>query len=122
MKNLSLIDLIFHRIGQLPISYDKFIDFLEEYILDTKFLIENLFGSKAQIKILNILVKEKELNISSLINKTRLNHTNILRHLNFLKTRGLIQEKKFGRIRIFRYKNENIKARALENFIHIWED
>ncbi len=90
--------------------------------MDTKFLIENLFESKARIRILNTLVKEKELNISSLINKTRLNHTNILKHLNFLKTRDLIQEKKFGRIRIFRYKNENIKAKALENFIHIWED
>ncbi len=90
--------------------------------MDTKFLIENLFESKARIRILNTLVKEKELNISSLINKTRLNHTNILRHLNFLKTRDLIQEKKFGRIRIFRYKKENIKAKALENFIRIWED
>jgi len=90
--------------------------------LGEKFLIENLFESKARIKILNTLVKEKELNISSLINKTRLNHTNILKHLNFLKTRDLIQEKKFGRIRIFRYKNESIKAKALENFIHIWED
>ena len=88
----------------------------------TKFLIEDLFESKARIRILNILVKEKELNISSLINKTRLNHTNILRHLNFLKTRDLIQEKKFGRIRIFRYKIENIKANTLENFIRIWED
>ncbi len=86
-----------------------------------KFLIENLFESKARIRILNILVKEKELNISSIINKTRLNHTNILKHLNFLKTRDLIQENKFGRIRIFGYKNERIKTRALD-FIHLCED
>ena len=60
-------------------------------------------------------------NISSLIKKTRLNHTNALKHLNFLKKRKLIQEKRFGRIRIFRYKKESIRLRALKNFIHIWE-
>ena len=83
--------------------------------------IEDLLGSKARIKILKNLARYGELSITSIIKKTRLNHTNVLNHLNYLKTVNLIQEKNFGRIRIYRYKSENIKARSLKKFIDIWE-
>ncbi|MFX1394624.1 MAG: winged helix-turn-helix domain-containing protein [Promethearchaeota archaeon] len=83
--------------------------------------IEDLLGSKARIKILKALALNDELNISLIISKTKLNHSNVIRHLNFLKSFNLIQEKKFGRIKIYRYKAENIKARSLKNFIKIWE-
>ena len=86
-----------------------------------KYLIEELLGSKARLKILKTLALNEELNISLIISKTKLNHANVLKHLNFLKSFNLIQEKKFGRIRIYRYKTENIKARSLKNFIEIWE-
>ena len=83
--------------------------------------IEDLLGSKARIKILKALALNDELNISLIISKTKLNHSNVIKHLNFLKSFNLIQEKKFGRIKIYRYKSENIKARSLKKFIKIWE-
>ena len=83
--------------------------------------IEDLLGSKARIKILKSLALNGELNISLIISKTRLNHTNVLKHLNLLESYNLIQKKKFGRIKIYRYKDENIKARSLKKFIQIWE-
>jgi len=86
-----------------------------------KHFIEDLLGSKARIKILKALALNDELNISLIISKTKLNHSNVIRHLNLLKSFNLIQEKKFGRIKIYRYKSENIKARSLKNFIKIWE-
>ncbi len=89
--------------------------------LEKKDLIEDLLGSRAKVKILKILAKFDELTISLIIKKTKLNYTCVLKHLNFLKMHDLIQEKKFGRIKIFRYKSENIKARSLRNFIEIWE-
>ncbi|MFX0029771.1 MAG: winged helix-turn-helix domain-containing protein [Candidatus Hermodarchaeota archaeon] len=90
-------------------------------ISENKFLIENLFGSKARIKILKILAQNEELTISLIINQTKLNYSNVVKHLDHLKNLDLIQEKKFGRIKIFRYKIENIKARSLKKFIEIWE-
>ena len=84
--------------------------------------IEELLGSKARIRILKILAKNNELNISLIINKTRLNHSNVLKHLEILKNLNIVQEKKFGRIKIYRYKEENIKARCLKKFIEIWEE
>ncbi len=84
-------------------------------------IIENLFGSKARLKILKILAINEEMSISSIISKTRLNHSNVIKHLDVLKKFNLVQEKNFGRIRIFRYKIENIQARSFKNFIKIWE-
>jgi len=86
-----------------------------------RYFIEDLLGSRARIKIIKTLALNDELNISLIISKTKLNHSNVMKHLNFLKSFNLIQEKKFGRIRIYRYKTENIKARSLKNFIEIWE-
>ncbi len=83
--------------------------------------IEDLLGSKARIKILKSLALNGELNISLIISKTRLNHSNVVKHLNLLESYNLIQKKKFGRIKIYRYKDENIKARSLKKFIQIWE-
>ena len=81
----------------------------------------NIFGSKARVKIIRLLAKECELNISRIIDKTKLNHKIVSKHLNILKNLGLIQEKIFGRIKIFRYKIENLRAKSLKTFIEIWE-
>jgi len=85
------------------------------------YLIENVLGSKARVKILKTLAKNKELTLSLIINNTRLNYSNTIKHLNYLKKINIIQEKRFGRIKIFRYKLENIKARCFKNFLDIWE-
>ncbi len=83
--------------------------------------VEDLLGSRARVKILKALVMDEELNISLLIKKTKLNYVNVSKHLRYLKSVDLVQEKKFGRIKIFRFKLENIKARAFKNFIEIFE-
>lgn len=83
--------------------------------------IEDILGSRARVKILKTLAINEELTISLIINKTRLNHSCVIKHLNYLKTINLIQEKKFGRIKIFRFKLENMKARSFKNFVQIWE-
>lgn len=89
--------------------------------LQNKNLIEDLLGSRARVKILKTLARNEELTISLIINKTKLNYTNVSKHLNYLKKIDLVQEKNFGRIKIFRFKKENIKARSFKNFIEIWE-
>ncbi len=82
---------------------------------------EDLMGSRARVKILKSLAINEELSISQIISITKLNYACASKHLIFLKMIDLIQEKKFGRIKIFRYKLENVKARSLKKFIEIWE-
>ena len=90
-------------------------------IVKENFNIENILGSKARIKILKLLAINQELSISQIIKKSRLNHACVKTHLNHLKSLNLIQEKVFGRIKIYRYKTENIRANSLKKFIEIWE-
>ncbi|MBY9019762.1 MAG: winged helix-turn-helix transcriptional regulator [Candidatus Lokiarchaeota archaeon] len=85
------------------------------------FKIENLLGSRARIKILKVLALNQELSISQIIKITKLNHATVKSHLNYLKSYKLVQEKIFGRIKIYRYKIENIRAKSLKTFIQIWE-
>jgi len=89
---------------------------------EKEYLVEDLLGSRARVKILKILANENELNISSIIKKSHLNHKNVIKHLKYLKQVNLIQQKNFGRIKIFRYKKENLKAKSFKNFIEIWEN
>ena len=84
-------------------------------------LIEDLLGSRARVKILKTLAIHEELTISLIIKNTKLNYISVSKHLDYLKSFDLVQEKKFGRIKIFRFKIENIKARSFKNFLKIWE-
>ena len=59
-----------------------------------KSTLENLLGSRARIKILNALAINEELTISLLIKKTKLNHVNVSKHLEYLKSVDFVQEKK----------------------------
>lgn len=90
--------------------------------MKNKIKFEDLLGSRARTKILKVLAQNEELTISLLINKTKSNYANVVKHLEYLKEFELIQEKKFGRIKIFRYNIENKIAKSLKEFIDILEE
>jgi DNA-binding transcriptional ArsR family regulator len=94
---------------------------LEEIPENQPIPIELLFSSRGRIKILRLLAECGELNISEIARRAQLNHSTTRRHLRFLERAKLVQEKTFGRIRIFRYKIENLRALALRRFIELWE-
>jgi predicted transcriptional regulator len=82
---------------------------------------EDIFSSKGRTKIIKLLALRNELNISKIVDLTGLNHLSVKTHLFFFKEINFVQEKKFGRIRIYRFKTENLKAKALKNLIQFWE-
>jgi len=95
---------------------------LENIILsDNLAPIEDIFSSKGRIKVLTILAKEGELNISEIARRANLNYGSCSNHLRYLAKKNVIQEKVFGRIRIYRFRIENIKIRALKNLFELWE-
>ena len=85
-------------------------------------VLEKLFCSNGRVKVLKIIAGEGELNISEISKRGRLNHNSTRYHLNFLVKVNILQEKKFGRIRIYRYKMENMRARALKRLFEIWDE
>ncbi len=94
---------------------------LEQFSEDKPIPVEVLFSSRGRIKIIRLLAECGELNISEIARRTQLNHSTTRRHLQLLERAKLVQEKTFGRIRIYRYKIENLRALALRRFIELWE-
>ncbi len=97
-------------------------DYAEKEIEIIDFGIEDVLSSRGRILILKTLAEMEELNISAIARVANLNHSTTTQHLSFLTKVGLVQEKKFGRIKIFRYKIENVKARSLKRLFEIWKN
>jgi DNA-binding transcriptional ArsR family regulator len=82
--------------------------------------VEEIFSSRGRIRIINMLLKNGELNVSEIVRLTRLNHNSVVQHLDLLKLAGLVREKDFGRIRIYSIRNENLIVKAMKSFISLW--
>lgn len=74
------------------------------------------------MKILTILAKIGELNISEIARRAGLNYATTNQHLQTLEYHKLIRHKTFGRIRIFRYNEENPRAIMIRQLIELWEE
>ncbi len=86
-----------------------------------KIAIEELFSSRGRIKVVKELADAIELNISELCRRIGLNHSSTKSHLLTLMEAGLVEEKTFGRIKIYRYCAEDLRARALKNLLDLWD-
>lgn len=82
--------------------------------------IEDVFSSRGRVKIMRILVEIGELNISEIARRAGLNYATTNQHLEALQNYGLIQHKKFGRIRIFRFNEANSQAILIKEMMEAW--
>ncbi len=76
--------------------------------------LEDVLGSKAKIKILKVLIDKEELNITAIAREAGVNHKTALRHLEELKKSGMIIERVFGRVRVFRINSSDPRIEALK--------
>jgi predicted transcriptional regulator len=83
--------------------------------------VEDVFSSKGRVRILRILSEIGELNISEIARRAKLNYATTNGHLQVLENAGLIRHKSFGRIRIYRFNEENAKAKAIKDLMEVWE-
>ena len=74
------------------------------------------------MKILRILSEIGELNISEIARRSGLNYATTNQHLQSLENHKLVRHKTFGRIRIYRYNEENPRARMVRQLIEFWEE
>jgi DNA-binding transcriptional ArsR family regulator len=82
--------------------------------------IEDVLSSRGRVKILRILVEIGELNISEIARRAGLNYATTNQHLEALENYGLVQHKKFGRIRIFRFNEANSRAKMIKEMMEAW--
>jgi predicted transcriptional regulator len=77
--------------------------------------VEDMFSSKGRVKVLKVLAERGEMNISDITRRSNLNHTTTAMHLKKLCELGVVEEKNFGRIRIFRFRREDPRAWAIHS-------
>jgi DNA-binding transcriptional ArsR family regulator len=83
--------------------------------------IEEIFKSRGRVRVLKILAKG-ELNITAICTETGIGNVAVARHLDALTAMGILQEKRFGRIRIFRLCIEDPHVQNIKTLLADWED
>ena len=72
--------------------------------------------------MLTIMLETGELNISEITRRSGLSHSAVARHLEFLTKSGILTEKRFNRIRIFRVDQTSPLAGVLMRFYTDWKE
>lgn len=83
--------------------------------------IEQVLGNRLRVKILKILAQLGELNVSQIARRLGVNYKTTDGHLKILENEGILQPKVFGRIRLYRFNQASLKAKAIQDLIEAWE-
>ena len=83
--------------------------------------IEEVFSSKPRMRILKLIARLGALNISDIARRINLNYTTTNRHLKLLEAEGILQQRVYGRIRMYKFNESSPKAKAVQNLIETWE-
>jgi DNA-binding transcriptional ArsR family regulator len=81
-----------------------------------------ILGSKGKTKILLLLAKHGQLNITKIVKYSGLHYNLVKKHLDDLLSLGLIEEQRIGKIRIFSLKFDNPKVPLLLELIRSLEE
>jgi DNA-binding transcriptional ArsR family regulator len=83
--------------------------------------VEEVFSSKPRMKILKLVARLGALNVSDIARRISLNYSTTNQHLKLLESEGILQQRVYGRIRMYKFNNGSPKARAVQNLIEAWE-
>lgn len=83
--------------------------------------IEEVFSSKPRMKILRLIARLGALNVSDIARRINLNYSTTNQHLKVLEAEGVLQQRVYGRIRMYKFNEASPKARAVQNLIEAWE-
>ncbi len=73
------------------------------------------------MKILKLIERLGELNVSDVARRIGVNFTTTSRHLRVLEEETILQERTYGRIRMYRFNQASPKAKAVQQLIETWE-
>ena len=73
------------------------------------------------MKILKLVARLGELNVSDVARRIGVNFTTTSRHLRVLEEEGILQQRVYGRIRMYRFNQASPKAKVVQDLIEVWE-
>ncbi len=83
--------------------------------------LQEVFGSVGKVRLLLLLANSNELNITALSRGTGINHSKMNDHIAEMIDLGILQEKRFGRIRIISYNLDSEAGRRIKVFLKEWK-
>jgi len=83
--------------------------------------VEVVFSSKPRMKILKLIARLGALNVSDIARRINLNYATTNQHLKLLEAEGVLQQRAYGRIRMYKFNEASPKAKAVQNLIETWE-
>ncbi len=84
--------------------------------------LERVLSSSGRIRILTILSEIEELHLTEIAKRTEQSYSATERHLEDLAQASIIQERDYGRVRIFKLNLENPRATMLRDLILQWNN
>lgn len=83
--------------------------------------VEDVFSSKPRMKILKLIARLGTLNVSDIARRIGLNYSTTDKHLRLLEGEGILAQRTYGRIRMYRFNEASAKAKAVQKLIEAWE-
>lgn len=83
--------------------------------------LEEVFSSKPRMKILRLIARLGALNVSDIARRINLNYSTTNQHLKLLEAEGILEQRVYGRIRMYRFNERTSKAIAVQKLIETWE-
>ncbi|MCS7107129.1 MAG: winged helix-turn-helix domain-containing protein [Acidilobaceae archaeon] len=83
--------------------------------------LEEICAGKGRVKVLKLLLKEGHATVTRLARETGLNHARLLEHLRALEKMGLVEERRYGRIRLYEIKYKDPRVGALKEAFEVLE-
>ena len=83
--------------------------------------LEDVFSSKLRMKILRLIFELGSLNVSDIARRLNTNFTSSAEHLKLLAAEDILEERLYGRVRMYRFKEGSAKALAVQKLIEAWQ-
>lgn len=83
--------------------------------------LDRVLSSAGRIRILQHLAHIGEANLTEIARRTSQSYTATARHLDQLVEAGIVQEKNYGRVRIFKLRIETERVKRLHELILEWD-
>jgi DNA-binding transcriptional ArsR family regulator len=82
--------------------------------------LERVLSSSGRIRILTLLTGIEELHLTEIAKRTEQSYSATERHLDDLSKAGIVEERDYGRVRMFKLNLTNDHAKLLQDLILKW--
>ena len=83
--------------------------------------LEEIFSSKLRMRILKLIYQLGSLNVSDVARRLNANFSATNTHLKILANEEILEERVYGRVKMYRFREGSARAKAVQNLIDAWE-